>query len=230
MAPESSRSQTRNALCALVLMVAPACDDAPPEPAAKAGVPTPPKGDESASAAAPPQNAGIATFEVTTNAGALPSAPLDAAAFVKDPCLFADAAQMKGYLAFSKAEFTLERRERNDRGECIYSSTKPPMRVKLYFDQTNRPRDRDKMVKIAGVEQVRVRVTDDLAEVTVPFEAAKNAQKMPANRIWIRLMHDPDRTMNSWDPGYSRPQVESFEAAAKGVAENLIARLKLGAP
>lgn len=161
--------------------------------------------------------------------GELPNAKLETAAFVADPCALASADQVKGYLSFVQSAVERTTGERRDRGSCVYKADDPEVELEVWFDAGKKLRSSESKVSVGGLDDVTLRILDESVELSIPFDAAKDASKMPADRIFVRLELYRSNRIPTWDAAYRKPDPKALEAAALGLGANLIERLGLGA-
>ena len=210
---------------ALLLLAAPACDGE--KKSEGEGAPAAATAATAATAAPAAPTAEKKTLAVHTTPEGLPTEALDAAAFIEDPCIFADTKQVATFLTYLDSEVMAEKDEQRDRGRCNYKAAKPETDLLIWFSGAVQLRSSESKITLAGIEGVTLRVLEESVEISIPFEAAKDSSKMPANRIFIRFELYHSNAVPSFDPAYEAPDKAGMEAAAKAVAENLITRLGL---
>lgn len=204
---------------ALCLLVAGGCDNKD----AKADE----DGEAAAGAPVASTATGPSTLEMPLNSGSLPTDELDASALVTDPCTFANADEVAGYLAYLASKVEVERAEQRERGKCIYRAAKPETKLEIWFASEVRLRSSEKKITLAGLEDVNFRLLDESAEVTIPFPAAEDSGKPPASRLYVRIELYHSNAIPTWDAAYRAPDPAALDKAAKDIAENLITRLGL---
>lgn len=206
----------------------PACGKESSGDEARAANPTPARASPAEKAPAAPGAGGPKTLEMPLGKDALPTGKLEAAPFIVDPCAAASAKEIGSYLSFIESEVEPSKGERRDRGQCLYEASEPETRLEVWFDAGKQLRSSESKISLGGLDGVTLRVLDESAELTIPFEAAKNATKMPADRIFVHLELYHSNRIPTWDAAYRKPDPKALEAAVRGIGANLIERLGLG--
>lgn len=197
-------------LAAVILLVTTACGA--PE---ATDSPSPPTADPTARHV----DSEAASIALDIDPAALPDAPLGPDDVLADPCRLAGVEEMKAYFAFLEVPLALRRGERNDRPECIYEAPQHGFEVRVFFDETFRPRSGEEVVTLAGVADVRRRVMARAATVCIPFPEARDSSKRPADRIVISV----DLPATGWERSYRAADVQRL---IDGLASNLVRRLR----
>jgi len=173
-----------------------------------------------------PGRSGIRTIDLDLKADALPTSALEASDFLADPCKLASAEEMKAFLGFVASDITQKTEEKVDRAACIYLGQDPETEIQIHFDSAKQQRGVEE-IELGGLSGVKLRLMDDDATLSIPFEAAKDSSKRPADRLLVKFDMYRQSMLPTWNEEYRRPTEEDLRALMESLGTNLIRRLQL---
>lgn len=161
---------------------------------------------------------GVEQFDVTIDASALPTEPLDRQAFIDDACRFASAEQVGSFFAFHVGPVSVEGDDGMYAGtECSYAMQGPDVFVEVQFSQALASSTEEvELAGLAGVlRNVSASTLENRARVQIPFRIEGSPVAVATIQFHVR--------------GVPAADEETLGEAIDALGANLIERLGLAA-